>query len=70
MTESVERHVFIVTYGCHPQSDADPILSTEHQDIGLFSASEIARLRMPDGYRRSISAWLTHPARTHRAAPG
>lgn len=60
---AVERHVFIVTYGCHPESDTDPVLSVEHREVGLFDASEIAHLRMPDGYRRSIMAWLDHPAR-------
>ena len=68
--DAVERHVFIVSYGCHPQSDADLVLSTEHQDIGLFSAAEVAQLRMPGGYRRSISTWLAHPTRNHRVEPG
>ena len=65
----VERHVFIVTYGCYPQSEAPPVLSHEHREVGLFSAVEVTRLRMPDGYRRSIAAWLAHPARTVRSEP-
>lgn len=68
--DSVERHVFIATYGCHPQSDTDPVLSIEHKEIGLFKASEVGHLRMPEGYRRSIAAWLTHPACDHTAGPG
>ncbi len=67
---AVERHVFIVTYGCHPQSDINPVLSDEHREIGLFSASEVAHLRMPEGYRRSITAWLAHPLRSCQADPG
>ena len=61
---SVERHVFIVTYGCHPMAaEFEPTLSHEHRAIGLFTAEEVALLRMPDGYRRSIATWLAHPAR-------
>ncbi len=53
----VERHVFIVTYGCWPVSDVAPVLSHEHKEIGLFARSEIDGLYMPDGYKRSIGAW-------------
>ena len=67
---SVERHVFIVTYGCHPQSEAPPVLSHEHREVGLCSAAEVTRLRMPDGYRRSIAGWLAHPARAVGPGPG
>jgi 8-oxo-dGTP pyrophosphatase MutT (NUDIX family) len=54
----VERHVFIVTYGCYPVLDIDPVLSHEHKEIGLFARSEVDDLRMPDGYKRSISTWF------------
>ena len=54
----VERHVFIVTYGCYPVSDIDPVLSDEHKEISLFARSEVEGLHMPDGYKRSIGAWL------------
>jgi mutator protein MutT len=56
--DAVERHVFIVTYGCRPESDIDPVLSHEHKEIGLFAVNEVAKIRMPDGYRRSIASWL------------
>jgi 8-oxo-dGTP pyrophosphatase MutT (NUDIX family) len=52
-----EKHVFIVTYGCHPESDPPPVLSHEHKEIGLFTRAEVADLRMPDGYQRSIATW-------------
>lgn len=42
-----------------PVADTEPVLSSEHKDIGLFTESELARLTMPDGYRRSIAAWFT-----------
>ncbi len=54
---AAEKHVFIVTYGCYPQTDLDPVLSHEHKEIGLFTAAETAHLNMPDGYRRSIATW-------------
>ncbi|MFI5778623.1 NUDIX domain-containing protein [Nocardia sp. NPDC051570] len=53
-----ERHVFIVTYGCYPDTEADPVLSHEHKEVGLFSEDQIAGLKMPDGYKRSIMTWF------------
>ena len=52
------RHVFIVTYGCRVDTDAEPVLSGEHRELGLFGLDETARLRMPAGYRRSIASWF------------
>jgi 8-oxo-dGTP pyrophosphatase MutT (NUDIX family) len=60
----VEKHVFIVTYGCFPESDAEPVLSHEHKEIGLFTKSEVTHLDMPAGYRRSIGAWFADARRT------
>ena len=59
------KHVFIVTYACqlNPGQEAvEPVLSTEHQRIGLFVPEEIAGLVMPQGYKNSISTWLTRQA--------
>jgi ADP-ribose pyrophosphatase YjhB (NUDIX family) len=53
-----ERHVFIVTYGCYPEADVEPVLSHEHKEIGLFTESEVAQLNIPGGYQRSIAAWF------------
>jgi len=61
--DQVKRNVFIVTYGCHladGQDDVDPVLSHEHQQIGLFTEAEAADLRMPLGYKTSITAWYSH----------
>jgi ADP-ribose pyrophosphatase YjhB (NUDIX family) len=66
----VDRHVFIVTYGCFPASDVEPVLSHEHQEIGLFSRSEVDGLNIPEGYRRSIATWLDDPRREQRARTG
>jgi hypothetical protein len=49
------------TYGCYldpEQEDLDPVLSAEHQRIGLFAPAEIAGLVMPQGYKTSIATWL------------
>ncbi|WP_433227556.1 NUDIX hydrolase [Actinomadura formosensis] len=54
-----ERRVLIVTYGCTVLTpDAEPVVSDEHRQIGLFTADQIPELLMPDGYKRSIAAWL------------
>jgi hypothetical protein len=39
-------------------------ISYEHKWAGLFAPEAIPALVMPDGYERSITAWLTHPVRT------
>ncbi len=48
----------IVTYGCYVASSTAPAVSNEHKRAGLFSHSEISGLNMPDGYKRSITAWF------------
>jgi 8-oxo-dGTP pyrophosphatase MutT (NUDIX family) len=55
---AVEKHVFTVTYGCYPETDAEPVLSHEHEEAGLFGEQEIGGLTMPDGYKRSITTWF------------
>ncbi len=52
-----EKHVFIVTYGCHSIGNTQPVLSHEHKEIGLFSEGEVSSLVMPDGYKWSIATW-------------
>jgi hypothetical protein len=37
---------------------ATPVLSDEHQDIGLFEETDVATLNMPHGYKRSIASWF------------
>jgi len=49
--------VLIVTYGCHTSTDAVPVVSDEHREVGLFTASEAAALPMPQGYKQSIATW-------------
>jgi 8-oxo-dGTP pyrophosphatase MutT (NUDIX family) len=49
--------VLIVTYGCHLATDADPVVSHEHKEAGLFTAAEVPALPMPDGYKKSVATW-------------
>ena len=49
--------VVIATYGCRIQGEATLQISAEHQALGLFGVAEIAALKMPDGYKRSIRHW-------------
>lgn len=58
--EVAHKHVFIVTYGCHVNTMTDPVVSHEHNQIGLFAEDEVATLTMPEGYKRSINRWFTH----------
>lgn len=55
--EAAGKHVFIVTYGCTPRTDAEPVLSSEHAELGFFDVGAVDGLTMPDGYRRSIATW-------------
>jgi hypothetical protein len=34
------------------------VLSHEHREAGLFTEDEVAGLRMPAGYQRSIANWF------------
>jgi 8-oxo-dGTP pyrophosphatase MutT (NUDIX family) len=61
--EAAGKHVFVVTYGCTPTTDAEPVLSSEHAELGFFRVSEVDGLTMPDGYRRSIATWTDDPRR-------
>ncbi|MEV1173926.1 NUDIX domain-containing protein [Nonomuraea sp. NPDC049784] len=50
--------VVIVTYGATIDTDAAPVLSHEHKEVGMFREDEIAGLPMPEGYKRSIFDWF------------
>jgi len=41
--------------GCHAGADADPVVSHEHKETGLFTRAEVAALPMSDGYRQSAT---------------
>jgi 8-oxo-dGTP pyrophosphatase MutT (NUDIX family) len=65
--EVARKDVFIVTYGCTSSSDAAPVLSHEHNRIGEFAEHEVADLRMPEGYKRSIATWFDRQRALHAA---
>jgi 8-oxo-dGTP pyrophosphatase MutT (NUDIX family) len=51
-------HVLIVTYALQVLDEtAEMRVSHEHKQLRSFPLEEIARLRMPDGYKRSIAAY-------------
>jgi 8-oxo-dGTP pyrophosphatase MutT (NUDIX family) len=50
--------VVIVTYGCYVRSIDPPVISNEHKRAGLFAPGQVPELVMPDGYKRSVAAWL------------
>jgi 8-oxo-dGTP pyrophosphatase MutT (NUDIX family) len=50
--------VFIVTYGCYPESPQGLTHSPEHKAPGLFDLDELDQLHMPGGYKRSIISWV------------
>jgi 8-oxo-dGTP pyrophosphatase MutT (NUDIX family) len=41
---------------------AAAVVSAEHRRVGLFTKGEVADLRMPDGYKRSIVDWFARLA--------
>jgi 8-oxo-dGTP pyrophosphatase MutT (NUDIX family) len=50
--------VVIVTYGCYVLTGDPPVVSHEHKRVGLFAPGQVPELVMPDGYKRSVAAWL------------
>ncbi|MFE1396456.1 NUDIX domain-containing protein [Nocardiopsis dassonvillei] len=54
----VDKHVFIVTYGCRVDSDAPVVVSSEHKEAGLFTEDEVPYLAMSERYKRSVLAWF------------
>lgn len=52
------RRVLIVTYGCTVLTpERTPVVSHEHKQLGTFGADEVARLNMPEGYKRAVATW-------------
>jgi 8-oxo-dGTP pyrophosphatase MutT (NUDIX family) len=58
----VDRHIFVVTYGCLAPERGEPTLSPEHLELGFFVDSELDDLRLPEGYRRSVARWFDRVA--------
>ena len=49
--------VLIVTYGCTETARRPAALSREHRQLAWFPLPEVAPLRMPEGYKRSVHGW-------------
>ena len=56
----VGADVLILTYGCYPPPFTTVTHSPEHKAVGVFSPEELPALRMPEDYKKSISAWLVY----------
>jgi mutator protein MutT len=54
------RHVQIVTYGCRLCGEFKPVLSEEHEEVGLHALADLESIALPTGYVRSIWAWSEH----------
>jgi 8-oxo-dGTP pyrophosphatase MutT (NUDIX family) len=49
--------VLILAYGCVESSRVEAVLSDEHKELRWFPLTDVASLRMPEGYKASIRAW-------------
>ena len=49
--------VRIMAYGCVPVAEQRVAPSREHRSVAFIDASELASLRLADGYRQAIAAW-------------
>jgi 8-oxo-dGTP pyrophosphatase MutT (NUDIX family) len=49
--------VLILAYGCVESSRGEAVLSDEHKELRWFPLTDVASLRMPEGYKASIRAW-------------
>ena len=56
-----QREVAIITYGVKRRDEGELRVSDAHRRFGLFTPHEIEALPIPEGYRRSIRAWLGSP---------
>lgn len=64
--ESVNRHVFIATYGCAVDDPGELVVSDEHTTANLFREKEIQTLNLPPGYHRAIRKWFNAPSTSPR----
>lgn len=58
-----ETEVLVVTYGCRAEPFEEICWTAEHRGALLAPLDELARLPMPEGYRRSIRTWAAASGR-------
>ena len=54
------KFVSIVTYGCRLLGEFTPMVSDEHNAVGLHALEDLERIPLPAGYARSIKSWSSH----------
>jgi mutator protein MutT len=54
------KFVSIVTYGCRLVGEFKPVVSDEHDAVGLHALEDLERIPLPSGYARSIKTWSSH----------
>lgn len=52
-----DTRVFVTTYGCLEIERRDARISDEHTRFRWVSLADVASLKMPEGYKRSIVSW-------------
>jgi 8-oxo-dGTP pyrophosphatase MutT (NUDIX family) len=57
-----EGEVLILTYGCLAPPFTAVTASPEHRAAGLFGLDQLPGLRMAEGYRSSVRAWIARQA--------
>jgi len=66
----VEKHVFIVTYGCYPDTTQSLSCPTSTKRSGCFVKTSVSGLDMPDGYKRSTNDLVRPQLRQRRTSRG
>jgi len=54
------KFVSIVTYGCRLVGEFKPVVSDEHDSVGLHALEDLERIPLPSGYAKSIRSWSEH----------
>ena len=54
------KFVSIVTYGCRLVGEFKPVVSDEHDLVGLHALEDLERIPLPSGYAKSIRSWSEH----------
>jgi mutator protein MutT len=54
------KFVSIVTYGCRLVGEFKPVVSDEHDAVGLHALEDLERIPLPSGYAKSIRSWSEH----------